>query len=303
MNTVTSEKRTIPYYNEMRKERLFPHGQKVSIGKNKPMRDEFIHVISHNDLSDSDYLAKTLRVQISNDEATDMGALIEKFPNLEKLSISRNLIPFKKINLDKLKGLSLTAFYGKRIENEHGNNLWLKEQIMPNVEFLRCFDNQRASDFCGITPENVPNLNWLECTIDNKKEVLKAIQKFKNVTALQASNVGKQDIFEAFENRLQLLDISGRFAGFPMDKISSQTSLEFLWINSYKKEFDMEWLMNLNLKEIQLLNCPNVINAEALLEMNSLKSLHILNCKNALSSELKLELKDREFEYLEIDFT
>ena len=237
------------------------------------------------------------------EEIPNVGDLIEMFPNVEKLALSRDLVPFKKINLDTLKSFTLNAYHNANLANAPKNHLWLREQVMPNVEFFRSFIKQQADDFCGIAPENLPNLKWLECEMDNKKSMLKTIQSFKNVTALRASNVGKQDIFDAFENRLQILSISGRFAGFPMQKISSQTTLEILYINGYKQEFNMEWLLNLKLKEIQLLNCPKVINAEALLEMDCLESLFIMNCKNALSAELKLKLKERKFAHLNIDFT
>jgi len=295
---------TIPYYNEKRKGHLFPPGQNVYIGKDTsmPRYHEFTH-IDHNSLVASNHDAKTLWVMGDKEEIPNVGDLIEMFPNVERLALSRDLVPFKKINLGTLKSFTLNAYYNANLASAPKNHLWLREQVMPNVEFFRSFIKRQVDDFCGIAPENLPNLKWLECEMDNKKSMLETIQSFKNVTALQANNVGKQDIFEAFENRLQILSMSGRFAGFPMQKISSQTALEILYINSYKQEFNMEWLLNLKLKEIQLLNCPKVINAEALLEMDCLESLHVLSCKNALSTELKLKLKERNFAYLSIDFT
>jgi len=295
---------SIPYYNEKKKEYSSPkgQGQKIFIGRDTSlMSDGFTH-INHDDFIESNSHAKTLWVAGSKCDIPDIGDLIEKFPNVEKLGITRDLVPFKKIDLSTIRAFTLNPYYDTNLANETENHLWLREQVMPNVEFFRSFNKRQADDFCGITPENLPNLKWIECEVDNKKSMLKAIHSFKNVTALQAKNVGKQDIFDAFENRLQILSMSGRFAGFPMQKISNQTTLEILFINSYKQEFNMEWLLNLKLKEIQLLNCLNVINAEALLEMDCLESLFVLNCKNALPAELKLKFKERNFAYLNIDF-
>jgi hypothetical protein len=305
-NATTSEKITVPYYNEMIKANsgIYEQGQKIFIGKSKYLpvgADEFIH-INHDDRVDINNQAKTLHIIGKKEDIPNAVELIGKFPNIEYLTISRDLIPFDKVNLDMVKSFSIHPCCDKNIDTNGESNLWLSEQILPNVEYFSFYSDQPASDFCGITPKNLPNLKWIDCTIANKK-MLKTIQNFKTVIALSAKNVGKQDVFLAFENRLKTLKLSGRFAGFPMQKISSQTSLEILVINSYKSEFDMRWLLSLNLKEIQLINCLKVINAEALLEMDNLKSLFILNCKNALSSELKLKLKDRDFEYLEIDFT
>jgi len=305
-DTTTSEKRDVPYYNEMKKANsgAYKEGQKIFIGKSKysAVSDDFLF-INHNNLIDTNNQAKTLHIYGSKDDIPNVSEIIGKFPNIEYLTISRDLIPFDKINLDMVKSFRVHPCCDEDIDISDKSNLWLNEQILPNVEYFSSFNGQSASDFCGIRPDNLPNVKWIDCTIANKKETLKAIQNFKSVVALSVENVGKQDIFSAFENRLKILHLSGRFAGFPMQKISSQTSLEVLVINSYKLEFDMRWLLSVNLKEIQLINCLKVINAEALLEMDNLKSLFVLNCKNALSSELKLKLKDREFEYLDIDFT
>jgi len=307
INTAMGEKRTVLYYNKMMKSNsgTYEHGQKIFIGENKylPVRaDDFIH-INHNDSFDINNDAKTLHIAGSKKDIPNVGELIGKFPNIEYLTISRDLIPFEKINLDMVKSFRIYPCCDASVATTDESNLWLSEQILPNVEYFCSYSNQPSSDFCGITPENLPNVKWIDCTVANKKEVLQTIQNFKTVVALSAKDVGKQDIFSVFQNRLKILGLSGRFAGFPMQKISSQTSLEILVINSYKSEFDMRWLSSLNLKEIQLINCPKVINAGVILEMDYLKSLFVLNCKNALSSELKLALKDRYFEYLEVDFT
>ena len=256
---------TIPYYNEKRGVYLFPQGPKVFIGKGMS-RDDFTKVeyADLSGLSKADYKSKTLWIWESRDEIPDAADLLARFPDLENLALSRDLIPFKKNGLDGLKSLYISGFRNGNPANRHENHLWLKEQIMPCVEFFKYLDRSHFADFAGLQPENLPNLKWIECDVDNKKDMLKLMEKFESVTAL---------------------------------------SVEILCINGYRQELDLGLLSGLQLKEIQLLNCPKITNAEALLEMESLESLFVLSCKNALSAELKLKLKEREFAHLDVDFT
>ena len=78
------------------------------------------------------------------------------------------------------------------------------------------------------------------------------------------------------------------------------TSLEVLYINGYSHEFDLAQLCTLKLKELHLLNCPKIINAESLLEMECLESVIIQNCKKALSIDTKQKLHLKNYLYIRI---
>ncbi|MCL2527420.1 MAG: hypothetical protein FWE42_03290 [Defluviitaleaceae bacterium] len=291
------------YYNSRRINHLFPtgKGEKIYIGSEMG-RSDFIH-LNYSELLNGDYIPCTLWLWLERNAMVNISDLANRFPSIESLYLFRDLIPFEKANLENLKTFSLGRFANKDSPKNLEHYQWNPEQILPNAKALFYMEKSHF-DLGGFLPSNLPNLEWLECHyLDDERLLLEKICQFDAVTSLSLSKVGNNDILGAFNNRLKLLRLEGFGKKFSFDKIANQTSLEILYINGYKKEFDLMQLQNLKLKEIQLLNCSKIVNAEALLEMDCLESLFVLSCKNALSAELKLKLKERNFAYLNIDFT
>ena len=289
----------LTYYSDRRMNHLFPQGEKICVGA-EGGRGDFIH-LEYYDLINGTYQPRTLWIVEKEGKIPDIGDWIYRFPDIEAFHVSRDLVPFKKVNLENLKSFSLRTFQDENLICKYQEHLWLEDQVLPNVKFFYYFDH-KISDLCGLNPYNLPNLEWLECHLDAKGTTLEAISEFKTLTALSITTVWKHDVFGAFNNQIKLLNLEGFSKGFPMMKISKQTNLEILRINSYKQEFDLEWLLDINLKELILLNCSKIINAEVLLKMKHLENLDILDCKKALSKELKSKLKEKGFNYLNIEY-
>ncbi|MCL1983013.1 MAG: hypothetical protein FWG53_08015, partial [Clostridiales bacterium] len=221
--------------------------------------------------------------------------------SIESLYVSRDLIPFTKSNLAFLKSFIIRDFCDEGLSAKFQEHSWQADQILPNVKFYGCLD-QKSIDLVGMKPRNLPSLEWLECSLDEKNKVLDIISGFESLTALSLGNTRNQDLFEVMKNKLKVLNLEILTRGFPLWKIADQTNLEILRINGYAG-LNMEWLLDLSLKEIQLFNCSNVTNAETLLEMMQLESLTVVSCRKALSKELKLKLKERELHFLDIDYS
>jgi len=288
----------------MRKGLLSPSGQgdHIYIGLETEHRGE-VKCLNYNDFINGNYHPVELYLDDKRRKIPRLDEWIERFPNIEVLSLSRDLIPFRKINLDNLKSFILCNFCDEKLSKKAHKHLWLKEQVMPNVKFYLNVEYQDIFDIGGIRFENLPNLEWLECRLDNKEKMIEIIYEFETLTSLDLSDVTNQDVFSAFRDKLRILALTGASKKFPMKKIRNQTNLEIVYVNGYKSTFDMEWLLDLKLKEIHLISCPTVVNSECLLQMDYLESIYILDCKKALSKELKSRLKERNFKYLNIDYT
>ena len=286
------------FYASKRNNHLFPvgDGEKIHIGLEDARRD-FIH-LSFSELLNGNYTPCTLWLWLERSNMVNIRDLVDRFPTIRSLYVFRDLIPFEKTDLSSLKTFTLGRFSNKDLDVNFENYQWDPEQILPNTQAF--FNNDKLHfDLGGLQPQNLPNLEWLEChNLDEKGILLDKISQFKTVTCLVLERVGNQKVFQSLNNQLKVMKLSGFAKGFSFDGISNQTNLEILYINGYRQEFDLERLHSLKLKELQLLNCTKIINAESLLEMEHLESLVVMNCKKVLSKELKSKIQAKNYSYL-----
>lgn len=292
----------VSYFDSMRKKHLSPQrqGEYIYISTEDMGEVEGVLHLRYSDFINGNYHPTRLHLDDKKRKIPRIDKWIGLFPHIEILALSRDLIPFQCTNLDNLRTFILSNFCDEKLLNRASDYSWAEYQIMPNVTFYLNAESQGIYDIGGITSNNLPNLEWLQCNLDNKGNTLEIIREFKKLTSLDVNFVKNQDIFGAFDNRLRVLAMGGFTKNSSLKEIRNQTNLEIICINGYKSEFDLEWLLDLNLKEIQLISCPNILNADCLLEMEYLESIYILDCKKSLSKNLKSRLRERTFVYLDI---
>ena len=287
------------YYSEKRIRHWFPDGEKVYIGvENEFLRNDFLH-LRISELLNGNHKPKLLWIVEQRGKIPEISEWIGKFPTIEALMISRDLIPFGNVKLDNLRTFSLASFQNEHLADNYMDYLWLENQTLPNVAYFSYLD-AKLNDLGGLTPVNLPNLEWLECRLDEKGKKIEAICKFEHLKALSISSVRNYDVFSIMGDQLEILSLSGFSKGFPMHRVTKFANLEVLSINGYRQDLDIEWLLDMNLKEIELRYCLKIINTEALLKMKSLENISIIDCKNALSCELKSILKERNYRIINI---
>ena len=159
----------------------------------------------------------------------------------------------------------------------------------------------RIEEYIQISPEQFPNLEYVEFRNDDKSTFLKQLQIFSNIKHLDIS-ASTAPVFEylaPFRNSLQTLSLIGLGEKFSFKGIGVLKSLQAIWINSTYCDTDCSAFLEIpQLEEIALINGKFVTNAESILELPNLVSLKILDCKTPdkkklMTKELKKKFVER----------
>jgi hypothetical protein len=295
---------TMTYFDEIRISYLFLTGDKVYLGSKSDCPDDMIY-FTRDQLKQEHINPSVLKIAQKQKLTLEMWKKIENMNDLKSLQISRDLLPFDNVNLAHLNSLFLTSFINEKLLDKRKEHSWSQTQILPNVELFAFFERWHLiGDLAGLKPSNLPNLKYIQCDLDNKGKVLDIIRSFEKLIYLDVSNIKNSDILSAFEShKLKILRMNGFGGKFSFEKLHIHNSIEIISICNYKLEFDIERLLDLNIREVILYGCPKIINADALLKIKNLESLRIVDCKKSITNDLKVKLKNKNLNYLNIDFT
>ena len=179
----------------------------------------------------------------------------------------------------------------------------LKLENLTYLGILHLSNCNRIEEYIQISPEQFPNLEYIEFRNDDKSTFLKQLQIFSNIKHLDIS-ASTAPVFEylaPFRNSLQTLSLIGLGEKFSFKGIGVLKSLQAIWINSTYCDTDCSAFLEVpQLEEIALINGKFVTNAESILELPNLVSLKILDCKTPdkkklMTKELKKKFVERGF--------
>lgn len=179
----------------------------------------------------------------------------------------------------------------------------LKLENLTYLGILHLSNCNRIEEYIQISPEQFPNLEYVEFRNDDKSTFLKQLEKFSNIKHLDIS-ASTAPVFEylaPFGNSLQTLSLVGLGEKFSFKGIGVLKSLQAIWINSTLCNTDCSIFLEIpQIEEIALINGKFVTKAESILELPNLISLKILDCKTPdkkklMTKELKKKFVERGF--------
>ena len=177
---------------------------------------------------------------------------------------------------------------------------------LENLLFLRILhlsNSKSIEEYIQLSPEQFPNLEYVEFGNDDKGSFLAQLQAFSTIKHLAFAPV-KTPIFESlapFSNTLESLDLGSAQDSFTLKGIGILKKLQTIWINSTYCDTDCSAFLEVpQIKEITLMYGKNVTNAEAILELPNLVNLELSDCKTPdkkklMTKELKKKFVERGF--------
>ena len=217
------------------------------------------------------------------------------------------LLPFPK-SLRSLKIINESAFndFFKRNKKIFQKEKLLKDLKLENLLFLRILhlsNSKPIEEYIQLSPEQFPNLEFVEFHNDDKGYFLKQLQTFSTIKHLKLGPV-KVPLFESlapFSNTLESLNLWCPKDSFTFKGIGILKKLQTIWINSTYCDTDCSAFLEVpQIKEITLMYGKNVTNAEAILELPNLVNLELSDCKTPdkkklMTKELKKKFVERGF--------
>ena len=217
------------------------------------------------------------------------------------------LLPFPK-SLRSLRFINESTFndFFKRNKKIFQKEKLLKDLKLENLLFLRILhlsNSKSIEEYIQLSPEQFPNLEYVEFGNDDEGSFLAQLQAFPNIKHLAFGPV-KVPIFESlapFSNTLESLDLGIAQDSFTFKGIGILKKLQTIWINSTYCDTDCSAFLEVpQIKEITLMYGKNVTNAEAILELPNLIYLQLSDCKTPdkkklMTKELKKKFVERGF--------
>lgn len=217
------------------------------------------------------------------------------------------LLSFPK-SLRSLKIINKSAFndFFKRNKKIFQKDKLLKDLKLENLLYLRILhlsNSKSIEEYIQLSPEQFPNLEFVEFRNDDEGYFLKQLQAFSTIKHLAFAPV-KTPIFESlapFSNTLESLDLGSAQDSFTFKGIGILKKLQTIWINSTYCDTDCSAFLEVpQIKEITLMYGKNVTNAEAILELPNLVNLELSDCKTPdkkklMTRELKKKFVERGF--------
>ena len=211
-----------------------------------------------------------------------------------------------------LKIINKSAFndFFKRNKKIFQKEKLLKDLKLENLLFLRILHLSSAKsieEYIQLSPEQFPNLEFVEFHNDDKGYFLKQLQTFSTIKHLKLGPV-KVSLFESlapFSNTLESLNLWCPKDSFTFKGIGILKKLQTIWINSTYCDTDCSAFLEVpQIKEITLMYGKNVTNAEAILELSNLIYLQLSDCKTPdkkklMTRELKKKYVERVFGSIE----
>lgn len=237
-----------------------------------------------------------------------------KFPayvkNLEQLSFLEIPLPFLSIiTKDDLPAGLKTLM----ISNSEEHAEWVNKKLpewpgitLPELKaiiFFNGFGSAELPSLLNISQEHFPSLEYLECRMDKKGNILKDIAKFTTLLHLEVEFAYGFDVISSINSPLEALSIIGADKDFPVNKLSTLTRLQTVWMNGIKAVIDCKVFTALpDLLEVNVVNSKKVENAEALLACKKLKSIMFVNCGQPFK-KIKDEFTSDRYERLDIKYS
>lgn len=238
---------------------------------------------------------------------------IERMTSLHTLSLPAiymekvQLLPFPK-SLRSLKIINKSAFndFFKRNKKIFQKEKLLKDLKLENLLYLRILHLSSAKsieEYIQLSPEQFPNLEYVEFHNDDKGSFLSQLQAFPNIKHLAFGPI-KTPVFGSlapFSNTLESLNLWCPKDSFTFKGIGILKKLQTIWINSTYCDTDCSAFLEVpQIKEITLMYGKNVTNAEAILELPNLVNLKLSDCKTPdkkklMTKELKKKFVERGF--------
>ena len=217
------------------------------------------------------------------------------------------LLPFPK-SLRSLRFINESTFndFFKRNKKIFQKEKLLKDLKLENLLFLRILHLSNAKsieEYIQLSPEQFPNLEFVEFHNDDKGSFLAQLQTFSTIKHLKLGPV-KVPLFESlapFSNTLESLNLWCPKDSFTFKGIGILKKLQTIWINSTYCDTDCSAFLEVpQIKEITLMYGKNVTNAEAILELPNLVNLELSDCKTPdkkklMTKELKKKFVERGF--------
>lgn len=177
---------------------------------------------------------------------------------------------------------------------------------LPKLKALSFFTEFGAAELpslLNISQEHVPSLEFLECRIDKKGNILKDIEKFTTLLHLEVEFAYNFDVLSIINSPLEVLSTVGADKDFPIDKLSRLTHLQTIWLNTIKPVIDCNLFTKLpDLLEINVINSKKVEHAEALLACKKLTSISFVNCGQPFK-KIKDQFVPENYERLDIKYS
>lgn len=185
-------------------------------------------------------------------------------------------------------------------------NKLLKDFKLEHLTFLKFSNLSNAKpieELVEISPEQFPNLEFVDFINDDKLTFLSQLKAFKTIKHLRFAPV-KVPIFEhlaCFSDSLETLSLEAVSKDFSLKGIGILKNLQYLWINSTFCQTDCSCLLEApTLREIILFNGKSVVNVEAILELPNLEALRISDCKtpekkDLITKEIKKKFLEKGF--------
>lgn len=217
------------------------------------------------------------------------------------------LLSFPK-SLRSLRFINESTFndFFKRNKKIFQKEKLLKDLKLENLLFLRILhlsNSKSIEEYIQLSPEQFPNLEYVEFGNDDKGSFLAQLQAFPNIKHLAFGPV-KTPIFESlapFSNTLESLNLWCPKDSFTFKGIGILKKLQTIWINSTYCDTDCSVFLEVpQIKEITLMYGKNVTNTEAILELPNLVNLELSDCKTPdkkklMTKELKKKFVERGF--------
>jgi hypothetical protein len=178
--------------------------------------------------------------------------------------------------------------------------------ILPELKALAFFNEFGAAELpslLSISQQHVPSLEYLECRMDKKGNILKDISTFTTLLHLEVEFAYSFDIISSVNSPLEALSIIGADKEFSVNNISRLTQLQTVWLNGIKAVIDCNIFTTLpNFLEINVVNSKKVENAEALLACKKLKNIMFVNSGQPFK-KIKDQFVPANYEILDIKFS
>jgi hypothetical protein len=150
----------------------------------------------------------------------------------------------------------------------------------------------------------LPPLEFLLTNVTGDPAVLRQVEFLTDLRHLELIDSKNVDVFGHIRAPLRALELSGTGRDFPIHRLSVVPTLRALRLNTVRTEIDCALFAALpELVDLTVLNCPRVVNVEALLDHPRLTSIRFLSCRNPFKKEGKALFKSRGFARLDIDYS
>ncbi|PRX20789.1 hypothetical protein CLV67_10766 [Actinoplanes italicus] len=150
----------------------------------------------------------------------------------------------------------------------------------------------------------LPPLEFLLTNVTGDPAVLRQVESLPTLRHLELIDSRNADVFDHIRAPLRTLELSGTGRAFPIHRLSTVPTLEALRLNTVRTEIDCAVFATLpELVDLRVLNCPRVVNVEALLDHPRLASVSFLSSRNPFGKEGKALFKSRGFARLDIDYS